>query len=308
MEKKGSRATKLRTREKKNMRYGLYVPNFGKGSSPRKYVEMAIEAEKAGWDGFFLWDHLVEWKKRVALHDSFIVLAAIASKTSRIRIGTTVTPLPRFKPWIVARQVATLDNLSNGRMILGVGLGGEESSDPERFGESANTKILAEKLDESLEIVSGLWSGKEFTFKGKHYNVGSSAFLPAPMQEPRIPIWVGGMWPRKGPFMRAARWDGMIPLTAPGELLDASELPEILSFVKKSRNNLSNFDVAIIGWTSGRDRHENAKKVAPYLKSGATWWLDSLYGERDSPELMLKRIRLGPPTEQSNKQARRNGI
>jgi hypothetical protein len=280
-----------------SLHYALYVPNFGRVASARMYVELARESEKAGWDGFFLWDNVVEWDERIPLFDSFTILAAIATNTKRIRIGTTITPPPRLKPWIVARQTVSLDHLSNGRMTLGVGLGGEESCDYERFGESADPKVLAEKLDESLEIITGLWSGKEFSYKqGKHYEIGkSTVFLPPPVQKPRIPIWVGGMWPHKGPFRRATKWDGMIPLKAPGNLLQPSDLSDILSYVNKSRDESMNFDVAIIGWTTGKNRTANVEKVSHYAKAGATWWLESLYTQRHSPERMLARIRLGPP-------------
>lgn len=132
------------------LRYGLYVPNFGKSSSPQTYAGLAREAEESGWDGFFIWDHILEWDKQVPIFDAFTTLAAIAVSTRRIRIGTTVTPLPRLKPWIVAKQMATLDRLSEGRMVLGVGLGGVESTDYERFGEVADSRVLAEKVDESL--------------------------------------------------------------------------------------------------------------------------------------------------------------
>jgi len=138
------------------LRYGLYVPNFGRSAEPAVLSDMALEAEKSGWDGFFLWDHLVEFAHRVPIYDSFTSLAAIAVKTKRIRIGTTVTPLPRLKPWNVARQTASLDHLSNGRLVLGVGLGGKESCDYKRFGEADDNKVLAEKLDESLDIITGL--------------------------------------------------------------------------------------------------------------------------------------------------------
>ncbi len=281
------------------VRYGLYVPNFCSVRSPCEYVKLAKEAERTGWDGFFIWDHLVEWNKRVTVFDSFILLSAIAVNTKKIRIGTTVTPLPRLWPWTVARQVATLDHFSNGRMILGVGLGGEESSDYERFGQSGDLKTLAEMVDESLLIINGLWSGKWFSYEnGKHYHVGRSLFLPRPVQRPRIPIWVGGMWPRKGAFHRAARWDGTIPLKDPGNLLKPNELQQILRYLKSLRGNLSNFDVAVIGRTSGRNRQANSEKVSRYIDAGMTWWLESLYTERDSLERMLERIRLGPPVMQ----------
>lgn len=123
------------------LRYGLYVPNFGKAAYARTFAELAVEAEKAGWDGFFLWDHLIEYDKRVPLVNSFTALAAIAAKTRRIRIGTTVTPLPRLSPWEVARQTVSLDHLSNGRFMLGVGLGGEESCGYSKFGENSNEHV-----------------------------------------------------------------------------------------------------------------------------------------------------------------------
>jgi len=280
---------------RRKLSYGLYVPNFGKSSSPRIYADLAHEAEKAGWDGFFLWDHLVEWDERVPVSDSFTALAAIAMRTERIRIGTTITPLPRLKPWTVARQTTSLDSLSNGRMVLGVGLGGEESCDFARFGESADNRILAQKLDESLEVITGLWSGRRFSFRGEHYRLGETVFLPTPIQKPRIPIWAAGFWPRRGPYERAAKWDGVVPLVLPERLPRPDDIRNILGFIKQRRADLESFDVVNIGWTSGVDRKKNADKVSSYAEAGITWWLESLYTKRDSAEKMLTRIRLGPP-------------
>ena len=282
------------TRENR-LRYGLYVPNFGRASYARILAELASDAEKSGWDGFFLWDHIVEWNRRVPLCDSFTALAAIALKTKRIRIGTTVTPLPRLRPWVVARQTASLDHLSNGRMILSVGLGTKESVDYERFGESAEQRVLAEKLDEALDIITGLWKGKPFSYEGKHFKVGETLFLPPTIQRPRVPIWVGGFWPRKAPFRRAARWDGVIPLRLPVRLLKPADLQEILTYVKGQRTSAGPFDAAVIGWTVSKHAEKNAEKLKPYLEAGMTWWLESLYTKRDSPEGMKARIRKGPP-------------
>jgi len=279
------------------LRYGLYVPNFGKSADPNVSSGMALEAEKCGWDGFFLWDHLVEWNQRVPIYDSFTTLAAIATKTNRIRIGTTVTPLPRSKPWSVARQMASLDRLSNGRMILGVGLGAKESCDYSRFGEVDDNQILAQKLDESLDIITGLWNGKPFSYSGKHYQLGSSVFLPTPVQRPRIPIWVAGFWPRKAPFRRAGKWDGVIPLRHPGNFMTPQDLTQAVRYLESIRSNKGFFDVANIGWTTGINRKKNAEKVNSYTEAGMSWWLESLYTKRDSPEKMRKRIRLGPPTK-----------
>ncbi len=277
------------------LRYGLYVPNFGKAASPRALARVAQEAEASGWDGFFVWDHILEWDRPVAIFDSFTILAAISTSTERIRVGTTVTPLPRLKPWIVAKQVATLDHLSGGRMTLGVGLGGEESTDYARFGETADTRVLAEKLDESLEVITGLWSGRPFSFSGKHYSVKKTVFRPTPVQKPRVPIWVGGFWPRKGPFLRASRWEGVIPLVLPERLARPSEITDIARFVEEHRGGLSGFDIVEINWTTGRNRNANAAKVQPFVEAGITWWLESLYTMSDSPQRMLERVRRGPP-------------
>ncbi len=289
--------TRERDRGDGKVRYGLYVPNFGEASYARTLAELAFEAEKSGWDGFFLWDHIVEWDRRVPVCDSFTALAAIALNTKRIRIGTTVTPLPRLRPWVVARQTASLDHLSNGRLILGVGLGGPESTDYERFGETADNKVLAEKLDEALDVITGLWSGKPFSYSGKHYKITKkTVFLPPPKQKLRIPIWVGGFWPNKGPFRRAAKWDGVLPLKRGHPIRpEPKDLRDILAFIKSHRTISTPLDAAIIGWGTSKDRRKNAKKIGPYVEAGLTWWLESLYLGRDSPEKMLKRIRMGPP-------------
>ena len=271
------------------------MPNFGKASHPETLAKLAQEAEKFEWDGFFLWNHIVEWDKRVPIYDSFTSRAAIALKTNRIRLGTTVTALPRLKPWEVARQTVSLDHLSHGRLILGVGLGAKESCDYERFGESEDNKILAEKLDESLRILMGLWTGRLFSYRGKHYRMQQTTFLPTPLQKPRIPIWVGGFWPRKAPFKRAAKWDGVIPLKHPEELLEPEDLRSIASYVRKSSANNARFDFVNIGWTTGKNLEKDREKVAPFIEAGMTWWLESLYTKRESPEEMRGRIQLGPP-------------
>ena len=287
--------SKHRRTSSQKTKYGLYIPNFGKASDPETLAGLASEAEKAGWDGFFLWNHIVEYGKRIPIHDAFTSLAAIALKTKRIRLGTTVTPLPRFKPWEVARQTVSLDHLSHGRLTLGVGLGAKESCDYEGFGENSDNRVLAEKLDESLKIITGLWTGKPFNHQGKHYQVGKTTFLPPPMQKPRIPIWLGGTWPNKRPFKRAAKWDGVIPLKVPGGLLEPEDLRRIVDYVRNHQRKEANFDFVNIGWTTGKNRQANMEKVAPFIDAGITWWLESLWTKRDLPEEMRIRIRQGPP-------------
>lgn len=277
---------------RRKLRYGLIIPDFGRGFHPRALVDLAGEAEDYGWDGFFLWDHMVEWNRRTPVYDAFTCLASIATNTKRIRIGTAVTPIPLLKPWIVARQTITLDQLSNGRLILGVGLGTKESCDYERFGEPGDNKVLAEKVDESLDIIMGLWSGKPFRYTGKHYLLKDPVFLPRMIQKPRIPIWVAGYWPHKIPFRRAAKWDGVIPLRFPGNLLEPNELRTLVEYIKSLRGNADDFAVAIIGSTQNS---RDVEKVERFASAGMTWWFENLYAKRDSLNSVRKRIRLGPP-------------
>lgn len=196
------------------MQYALGLPNGGAWGDARTLAELARLAEESGWDGVFLEDYIV-WQSQpdVPTYDPWIALAAMAMRTERIRLGTHVTALARRRPWKVAREAVTLDHLSNGRIILGVGLGdtGESvGSDISftHFGEVAEARQRARMLDEALEVISGLWSGEPFSYEGQYYQVKEVTFAPRPVQTPRIPIWVGGGWPLKGPTQRAARWDG----------------------------------------------------------------------------------------------------
>lgn len=276
--------------------YGLYVPNFGRAAHPSVLAKLAVEAEKSGWDGFFLWDHLVEWNKPIPVYETFTSLSAIAVGTSRIRIGTTISPLPKYKPWIIARKTVALDHLSNGRLTLGVGLGAIESTDYGRFGEAPENHVLAEKLDESLKIITGLWTGKRFKHRGKHFSIKETIFRPSPLQRPRIPIWVAGFWPHKAPFKRAVRWDGVVPLRMPGRLAATEDIKKIASYVQDHRPSKPDFDIVTIGWTMGVNRVRDREKVLKYQEAGTTWWLESMWTKRERPEEMKARIRKGPPS------------
>ena len=281
------------------MHYGIYVPNFGDETSVRSLATLAQEAEAVGWDGFFIWDHILySTSKSVQMVDPWVALAVIAMTTERIRIGTTVTPVPRRHPWKLARETASLDHLSGGRLILGVGLGDPPEAEFAQFGEEADVRVRAAKLDEGLDILAGLWSGKPFRYDGTHYHIQKTVFQPAALQVPRIPIWVAGFWPNKAPFRRAARWDGVIPLQH-GGALKPGDMANMMRFIKEQRVEKQEeerpFDVVKIGTTPGDDAVKGGKLVAPFAKVGVTWWLESLYGARNSFEGMLERIRQGPP-------------
>ncbi|CAN5577988.1 hypothetical protein BH09CHL1_BH09CHL1_28950 [soil metagenome] len=223
------------------MRFGLHIPNFGDFHDIRAIAELAHEAEQAGWDGFFIWDHILYAKTKRAVIDPWIALAAIAMRTERIRFGPLVSALPRRRPWKVARETVSLDQLSGGRLILGAGLGFPPDNEFSRFGEDPDLKVRAAKLDESLDIINGLWSGKTFKYDGVHYQLEPTQFWPKPVQEPRIPIWVAGTWPKyMAPFRRAARWDGVCPEGAGKMTLDDQRA--LLDFIHQPRTDTGPFD------------------------------------------------------------------
>ncbi len=276
------------------MRYGIYVPNFGDYGDARRLAALARDAEDARWDGFFLWDHVAR-PFATDMVDPWIALTAIAMATKTIRIGALVTPLPRRRPWKVARETASLDQLSGGRLVFGAGTGsaGGRAVEWASFGEQMDARMRGAMLDEGLEILTGLWSGAPFQFRGKHYHVDEALFLPRPVQFPRIPIWVAGYWLNKPPFRRAARWDGVFPLAQTSAFVPPEQLREIVAYVRAQRADASPFDVVALGVTSaGR---ADTDRVVATRAAGATWWLERVHGDRGSFEEMRERVRQGPP-------------
>lgn len=272
------------------IKFGVNMPNFGDYHQPETLSELAVEAEDAGWDGFFIWDH-IEGEQPFA--DPTIALAAIATRTTRIKLGAMITPLPRRRPWKVAREMTSLDHLSKGRLIMGVGLG-NPPTEYSKFGEPVDTHVRAEKLDESLDIITGLWTKGNFSYRGKHYEIEDTIFLPRPYQKPRIPIWVGGFWPSKPPFRRAAKYNGVYPAMDWPKKLSPSNLKCILDYIKKHRDEIDYFEV-VAGGNTPNDLEEGADIVKPWVDAGATWWSEDINSWRGSINEMRDRIRQGPP-------------
>jgi alkanesulfonate monooxygenase SsuD/methylene tetrahydromethanopterin reductase-like flavin-dependent oxidoreductase (luciferase family) len=267
------------------MKYGISIANYGVSETPMAYAHLAYEAENAGWEGFFLWDHIVLGAGRPN-HDPWIILAAIACNTEKIRLGTVITPLPRRRPQKVARETASLDRLSEGRLVLGVGLG-EPDFEYTAFGETYDKGVRAKMLDESLEIITRLWSGKVCNFDGKYLKALGVTFQPTPVQKPRIPIWVGGKWPRKGAFRRAAKYDGAAPVGAAGP----KQFAEMMEYVKSYRKRSGHYDwICYNPYLSTQKRRDVATE---YKDIGATWFLES-WGSFDLKK-QLPRLKRGPP-------------
>ena len=253
------------------MKFAINVPNFGEYSDPRLTADLAKAAEEAGWDGFFVWDHInAAFEPGSPMADPWVLLTAIVLATERIRIGTMVTPLARRRPWKLARETVTIDRLSGGRLVLGVGLGYPPSMEYAALGEEVDDRLRAEKLDEGLDVLAGLWSGEPFSFEGRHYTVSDVQFLPTPVQRPRIPIWVAQMYGYPRPLERAARWDGLVPMHETDLFPTPALVAEVISTVRAHRSTMDAFDVnvPVLLPSDQTDAHE---LVRNYEGAGATW-------------------------------------
>ena len=267
------------------MRYGICLANIGTYADPRAALRVAEHAEAGDWDGIFVWDHLAfVWGAPAA--DPWTTLAAIAASTDRLLLGTAVTPIARRRPQVLATQVATLDILSGGRVILGAGLGGAPSEFG-RFGEPTDDVVRAAMLDEGLDLIRRFWSGEEVTHRGAHYTVDAVTFAPTPLQD-HLPIWIGGN--RETSQRRAARWDGWIPDTGypPGSGATPDDVAVGIDRIRRARNGDEPFDVAVLGELS-------KSNPASYELAGATWWLENLHDERGTPDEVLELVAAGPP-------------
>jgi alkanesulfonate monooxygenase SsuD/methylene tetrahydromethanopterin reductase-like flavin-dependent oxidoreductase (luciferase family) len=228
------------------VKHAIDVAPFGELADPRVLAELASAAEESGWDGFFVWDHIVHRSPARAIADPWVALAAVACATSRLRIGPMVTPLSRRRVQKVARETVTLDLLSSGRLTLGIGLGSARNGEFEPFGEVADPRERALLLDQGLADLAGYWAGE---------------FEPAPVQRPRIPVWVAAEWPYRRPVRRALRWDGLFPTGLPGP----EALAELVSEVREARPADDPFDL-VVTIPPGQD-------VKPWARAGATWAL-----------------------------------
>jgi alkanesulfonate monooxygenase SsuD/methylene tetrahydromethanopterin reductase-like flavin-dependent oxidoreductase (luciferase family) len=277
------------------MRFGWVLP-YG---DARTAAELAAVAEEHGWDGFFVWEGV--WAI-----DPWVSLAAVAMRTERIRMGTMLTPLPRRLPWELAGQVATLDNLSGGRVILPVGLGATD----DRwwlFEDDPGRRVRAEQMDEALELIQALWSGEPVTYEGAHYRARPAQIMlpPRPMQRPRVPIWVVGAWPRPKSMRRAARVDGWLPAHMPRDGGHRELTPELLGegigWLRERRASeglsMEGYDVVAEG-TTPADGAAAAEIVRPWAEAGATWWIDADWSDMEPGRVRaaaLERLRRGPP-------------
>jgi alkanesulfonate monooxygenase SsuD/methylene tetrahydromethanopterin reductase-like flavin-dependent oxidoreductase (luciferase family) len=245
---------------------GLFIAPFDELVDPRLLAELAQRAESQGWDGLFLWDHLAYPDPVRAVADPWIALSAIACATTRLRLGPMVTPVPRRRVHKLARETATLDHLSRGRLIFGVGIGSDRTGELTAFGEVLDARERAKLLDDGLERLSGYWAGE---------------FEPLPVQRPRIPVWVAARWPSRRPVRRAARWDGLFPIEVPGP----EQLAELVAEVDRARTDAGAFD-HVIEIDPGAD-------PGPWAAAAATWVLTS-FGSQPREAAVREAIEAGP--------------
>jgi alkanesulfonate monooxygenase SsuD/methylene tetrahydromethanopterin reductase-like flavin-dependent oxidoreductase (luciferase family) len=243
-------------------RRGIFVAPFEGLSEPRLCADLAVLAELRGWDGFFVWDHIRYSPPTERVADPWIVLSAIAMATSRLRIGPMVTPLSRRRVQKLARETVSLDRLSGGRLVLGVGLGSDRHGELGPFGEVEDPRERAKLLDSGLERLAAYWGGE---------------FVPPPLQRPRIPVWVATRYPSKKPLERAARWDGVFPIDLPG--------PEVLAEYVAGLPTNGQYEVVV--------EHAADEDCAPWADAGATWCLTS-FGQTPSEADVRAAIEAGP--------------
>jgi alkanesulfonate monooxygenase SsuD/methylene tetrahydromethanopterin reductase-like flavin-dependent oxidoreductase (luciferase family) len=242
-------------------RHAINIAPFDELADARLIAELAAEAEAAGWDGFFVWDHVAYAPPVRALANPWVTLAAVAMATERVTIGTMVTPLPRRRPHQLARETVTLDRLSGGRLVLGVGLGSDTSGEfaPERFGEEGDPKARARLLDDGLEQLIAYWDGE---------------FEPRPVHG-RIPIWVAARWPHRRPLRRAARYEGLFPI----ELPHPEALAELRGELGEGYEYVAENDPGV--------------DTAPWIAAGATWCCVD-FGRRPTAAAVRAAIAAGP--------------
>ncbi|GGV25705.1 luciferase-like protein [Streptomyces longisporoflavus] len=287
------------------MRFSVNIPNFGDFADPRTVAKVAMAAEQAGWDGLFVWDHVLHRKHGDRpFGDPWMLLTAAALATSRIRLGTLVTPVARRRPQQLARQVATLDLLSGGRVTFGAGLGGPVEDEYGSFGDTTDPKVLAERLDEGLDLLARFWSGEPVNHAGRHYQARDATLLPATVQSPRPPIWIAGFWPNRPPMRRAARFDGAVPLFTDarhGHVPPLDQVRDLVAYLRGQREDRSPgtpFEIVLGGATPGDDAAATKDLIGPLAEAGATWWDERQIQTDEGLDRLtpvLRRVEQGPP-------------
>jgi alkanesulfonate monooxygenase SsuD/methylene tetrahydromethanopterin reductase-like flavin-dependent oxidoreductase (luciferase family) len=258
------------------VKHALCLPNAG-ACDPRTLGELAHLAEDAGWDAVFIEDYIVYQATDAPTYDPWVCLASIALHTQTVRIGTMVTPPSRRRPWKLAAEAVSIDHLSNGRLTLGIGLGDTTEPAFAAVGEQLDVRGRSQMVDESLAILDGLWRGVPFSFRGKHFSIDDLTLRPRPVQQPRIPIWIGGGWPNPGVKRRLPRWDGSCAYRHPVESeedMTPDDVAQLAQLVSQERGSLDDYDIAVGGRKRRDDWPRERAHIAAVEEAGATYWME----------------------------------
>lgn len=293
------------------MQYAVYAPTFNDYGEPARLIELAQAAERAGYDGFFIWDHLaLEPDGCLEIVDATVMLGALAQATTRLRLGAMITPLARRRPWKVAKEMATLDRLSGGRMVLGVGLGEPAGSEFEAFGEDGSARGRAARLDEGLAVFDPLVRGEKLTHDGATYHLRDVQLAPRATQRPRMPVWVAASLPARAGVRRAARWDGIFPVQVPQAILDGApvtaldwtqwwlkpaDIAALSAELAALRSATTPFDIVASGRVAHQPQAQAREQVAAFAAAGASWWCEWVDEASGTFAATLAGIERGPP-------------
>lgn len=285
------------------MKFGFIMP-YG---TTDEVLEIAQEIEDAGWDGFFTWDGIAVGGPTTPIFDPWAILSAVAVRTERVTLGAMIFPLSRRRPWKVVREAITVDHLSHGRLVIPVGLGAVDDGGFVRVHpETSDRRTRAELLDETLDILDLAWRGETFTYAGTHYQMEEMTFCPRPVQQPRIPVWVVGVWPRPKSMARAAKWDGIIPCVSNGPFHSHTpqDIYEIRNWMIAHRRDSTPGEIVLEGVSPGDDPAWVESDLQPLADAGATWWIESRWEAPNDVETLRRRIRQGPPKLQAGSATR----
>jgi alkanesulfonate monooxygenase SsuD/methylene tetrahydromethanopterin reductase-like flavin-dependent oxidoreductase (luciferase family) len=266
------------------MRHGLFLPPFDTLANPDLLVELAIDAERSGWDGFFLWDHLKYGSRVRDILDPYICLSAIAAATSTMELGVMVTPLVRRRPAVLARQAVTLDHVSHGRVILGFGIGDDFAGELSSFGDEVDAKVRGQMLTEGLEVLTDLMSGEPVNHEGEFYRASEVRYLPVAVRPGGIPIWLAARWPNPAPLRRAAKYQGVFVIG----LSDPADIAELRRRLSESGADLEHFDIVVLG-AVGDD-------VSAWDEVGVTWRLAQIGPFEIEFAAVREAVLAGPPS------------
>jgi alkanesulfonate monooxygenase SsuD/methylene tetrahydromethanopterin reductase-like flavin-dependent oxidoreductase (luciferase family) len=286
------------------VRFGLYLPNQADFADVSVLAALARQAESAGWDGVFIWDELVpvygyatgnadgddQRNESWQAADVIVALTAIAAATETIRFGALVTPVSRLRPEVFAHQTATLDQYSGGRLVIGVGLGNPDSQFS-AFGHATDPRVRAAQVDEFLATVTALWSGKVVDVRGEYFSATDIALRPTPVQQPRIPVWIGADSGHRTPRRRAARWDGFAPASTewPNGIISVADCEAMTADIRLHRTSADPFDLVLIGDAAGH--RPSTSEIPAYAAAGVTWTVMQAL----TLDAASARIAAGPP-------------